>query len=111
MESQSERRALITGGASGIGYAVAEALLSSGARVAIADVDSSLLAHATKSLASQHVLPLNMDVTSRASVQASVASAAKQFGGLNTLVNCAGVIDFNPLNEITEAAWDRVVDI
>lgn len=102
---------MITGGASGIGYAIAEALLNSGARVAIADVEASLLAQAAKSLASQHVLPINMDVTSRTSVQAGVESAAKQFGGLDTLVNCAGVIDFNPLNEITEAAWDRVVDI
>jgi NAD(P)-dependent dehydrogenase (short-subunit alcohol dehydrogenase family) len=111
-ESQhTQRRALVTGGASGIGYAVANALLTSGAWVAIADIETSLLVQATNSLASKRLLPINIDVTSQTSVRAGVEVAAGEFGGLDTLVNCAGVIDFSPLSEITESTWDRVVDI
>lgn len=111
-ESQhTERRALVTGGASGIGYAVANALLNSGAWVAIADIEASLLVQATNSLANKRLLPINMDVTSQASVRAGVEAASGEFRGLDTLVNCAGVIDFSPLSEITESAWDRVLDI
>ena len=107
----SKRRALVTGGASGIGYAVAKALLDSGAWVAIADIETSSLARAAKSLASKRLLPIRMDVTSQSSVQAGANLAAAEFGGLNTLVNCAGVIDLKPLSEITESLWDHVVDI
>jgi NAD(P)-dependent dehydrogenase (short-subunit alcohol dehydrogenase family) len=107
----AKRRALVTGGASGIGYAVAKALLNSGAWVAIADIEKSSLARATKSLASKRLLPINLDVTSQSSVRAGVELAAAEFGGLNTLVNCAGVIDLKPLSEITESQWDHVVDI
>lgn len=107
----TKRRALITGGASGIGYAVADALLESGAWVAIADIETSSLAHATKSLASKRLLPIKMDVTSQSSVRTGTELAAAEFGGLDVLVNCAGVIDLRPLSEMTELQWDHVVDI
>jgi len=112
MESQHTlRRALVTGGAAGIGYAVAKALLDSGAWVAIADVEKASLLQATTSLASEHLLPIEMDVTSQTSVRAGVGETAQKFGGLDTLINCAGVIDFSPLEQITESTWDRVIDI
>src|SRR6266581_8517573 len=104
-----QRRVLVTGGASGIGYAVAKALLDAGAWVALADVNQDMLTRAARSLGKKRLLPINMDVTSASSVSAGVQAAAAKFKGLDTLVNCAGVIDFGTLDTITEARWDRVL--
>ena len=106
------RRVLITGGASGFGLAIAEALLTQRARVAIGDVDSEQLQEAVRSLdKSNDVLPLELDVTSSVSVKAAVAACQETFGGLDTLINSAGIIHFSPLTEISEADWDRVLDV
>ena len=108
----SQRRALITGGASGFGLAIAETLLTQGARVAIGDIDSERLQEAVRNLdKGDDVLPLELDVTSPASAKAAVAACQEAFGGLDTLINSAGVIHFAPLAEIREADWDRVVDV
>ena len=105
------RRALITGGASGFGLGTAKALLAEGAQVAIADIDGEKLRTVADELHSDRVLPLVLDVTSPTSVQQTVAACQTHFGGLDTLVNSAGVIHFGSLAETTEADWDRVIDI
>ena len=101
------RRALVTGGASGFGLETARALLARGARVAIADIDADTL-HAA---ALDGALPLEIDVTSSASVDRGVTAAVDAFGGLDTLVNSAGVIHLGPIEETSDADWDRVIDI
>lgn len=105
------RRALVTGGASGLGYAVAKALLTKGASVTIGDVDETALAAAVKTLESKRLTALKLDVTSRDSVRSVVSRTVEKFGGLDTLVNSAGVIDFTPLEEISEEEWCRVVNV
>ena len=105
------RRALITGGASGFGLGTAKALLAQGAQVAIADIDGEKLRAAADELYSDRVLLLVLDVASPTSVQQTVATCQTHFGGLDTLVNSAGVIHFGSLAETTEADWDRVIDI
>ncbi len=105
------RRALITGGASGFGLGIAEALLADGAQVAIGDIDRDRLQDAERSLDSDNLLAVELDVTSPASAAAAVAACETRFGGLDTLVNSAGVIAFNPLTEISEAEWDWVLDV
>jgi NAD(P)-dependent dehydrogenase (short-subunit alcohol dehydrogenase family) len=106
------RRALITGGASGFGLAIAEALLAQGASVALGDVDEQRLAAAAQSsLGSERLLPLALDVTSAASVCGAIETCRQHFGGLDTLVNSAGVIRLAPLAEITERDWDWVLDV
>ena len=107
----ASRRALITGGASGFGLSSAKALLARGAQVAIADIDSDALKSASDELASDRVLPLELDVRSPDSVRQTVAACENHFGGLDTLINSAGVIHFGPLEETSEADWDRVIDI
>lgn len=109
---RSRRRVLITGGASGFGLAIAQTLLAQRARVAIGDINADRLQEATRSLdKSDDVLPLELDVTSPVSVKAAVAACQETFGGLDTLINSAGVIHFAPLAEIREEDWDRVVDV
>ena len=105
------RRALITGGANGFGLAVARALLAQGAQVAIGDINSEQLKAAGQSLNSKRVLPLELDVTSPASVRLVVEACGATFGGLDTLINSAGVIHFAPIDEVSEQDWDRVIDI
>ena len=106
------RRALITGGASGFGLAIAGTLLTQGARVAVGDIDPERLQEAVRNLdKGDDVLPLELDVTSPASAKAAVAACQETFGGLDTLINSAGVIHFAPLAEILESDWDRVVDV
>ena len=68
------RCALVTGGASGFGLAIARALLDQGARVAIGDIHAGRLQEAVKTLDSDRVLPLKLDVTSLDSVRAAVAA-------------------------------------
>ena len=104
-------RALITGGASGFGLGIAEALLARGTQVAIGDIDRDRLQAAERSLDSDNLLTVELDVTSPASAAAAVAACEARFGGLDTLVNSAGVIAFNPLTEISESEWDWVLDV
>lgn len=109
--SASARRALVTGGASGFGLSIAQALIAQGAQVAIGDVQTGRLADAERELASPNALALELDVTSPASVRAAVSACEKHFGGLDTLINSAGVIQFAALAEVSEQDWDRVIDV
>jgi NAD(P)-dependent dehydrogenase (short-subunit alcohol dehydrogenase family) len=105
------RRALITGGASGFGLAIAQALLTQGAQVAIGDSHPGRLRAASDSLPQANLLALELDVTSPASVRSAVEACQARFGGLDTLINSAGIIYFTPLAKISEAEWDRVIDV
>ncbi len=113
MAGQGEpRRTLITGGASGFGLGVARALLKQGASVAIGDNHAGRLADAAEELdGGDRLLPIELDVTSRDSARAAVAACEEAFGGLDALVNSAGVIRFTPLDDITEEEWDLVVGV
>ena len=110
-DNDDPRRALITGGANGFGLAAARILISQGSQVAIGDVDEKQLAKAAEEIDSANLLPLSLDVTSRASIQSAVDSCNEKFGGLDTLINSAGVIDISPLSEVTEERWDFVLDV
>lgn len=105
------RRALVTGGASGLGYGIAAALLDAGAFVAVADLDQASLEKAETSLKNPRMLPVHLDVTSRASVHAAVERCRTEFGGLDTLVNCAGIFSLGKFDEIAEEEWDRVISV
>ncbi len=86
----TNRVALITGGASGLGGACAERFVQAGAKVLIADRDAERgAAHAAHLGANARFL--KTDVTSEAEVQAAVSAAVSDFGGLHILINCAGI--------------------
>ena len=85
-------RAVITGGVSGLGYAVAEFLVSNGAKVALFDINDDKARAAVDALGADNACYLRTDVTDEASVQANLAAAKEFLGGLNVAVNCAGIL-------------------
>lgn len=107
------QRAVVTGGAQGIGYAIAERLLRSGASVALWDRDEAELASAVPALSSVgRVATVAMDVTDLGSVEAAVRRTAGELGGIDILVCNAGIAGANAkLWEYPVAEWQRVMDI
>jgi NAD(P)-dependent dehydrogenase (short-subunit alcohol dehydrogenase family) len=87
----AEALAVVTGGASGLGNAVARRIAASGAAVAILDVQEGPGQRAAAELGPRGVF-VKCDVTSEPEVEASIGAAAAAMGGLNLLVNCAGVV-------------------
>jgi NAD(P)-dependent dehydrogenase (short-subunit alcohol dehydrogenase family) len=84
-------RAIVTGGASGLGQAVAQRIIAGGGKVTMLDVQETVGQAAAKALgANAHFV--RCDVTLEADVNAAVASARERMGGLNVAVNCAGVV-------------------
>ncbi len=110
MNIAPDRKALVTGGAAGFGLEVARDLQAAGARVAILDVNEERLDEAVAEL-EDGTLALRVDVRKPAEVQAAVARAAEELGGLDTVVNSAGVIHLKPLAEVTEDDWDLTLDV
>jgi meso-butanediol dehydrogenase/(S,S)-butanediol dehydrogenase/diacetyl reductase len=103
------RRALVTGGASGIGLGVAQRLQSIGAQVAIADLGPALDRLNANALAAP--VTIQMDVRDDGSVRRGVGDAAEKLGGLDTVVNSAGVFQFRGISEISTDEWDRILDV
>jgi NAD(P)-dependent dehydrogenase (short-subunit alcohol dehydrogenase family) len=90
MTDLSGRRALVTGGAQGLGEGMAAALSAAGAHVVVADIQDELAAKVAESLGEGHG-SVHLDVTDEASWEAAVAGTIEQVGGLDILVNNAGV--------------------
>src|ERR1700759_2437774 len=102
-----DKIALVTGGARGIGAAIADRYVAEGARVAIADIS---LAHAEET-AKRHgdkAFAIALDVTKTASIEAAVESVVQRWGGVDILVNNAGIFDMAPIVEVTEASYDKI---
>jgi NAD(P)-dependent dehydrogenase (short-subunit alcohol dehydrogenase family) len=110
-KAAAERVALVTGGASGIGLATARRLADDGYWLALADIDDEGLERAVAALGSDVALAVPTDVRSFESCAAAVSAAVERFGRLDALVNCAGVWVEGPTDTMTEADWDRVVDV
>jgi NAD(P)-dependent dehydrogenase (short-subunit alcohol dehydrogenase family) len=85
-----DTRAIVTGGASGLGEAVAECIVAAGGRVAALDVNAAA-GNALAARLGDRAAFIEADVTSEAGVNAAVAGAVQAMGGLNLAVNCAGV--------------------
>jgi len=96
-------RALVTGGASGIGRATADLLADRGAQVAVLDLDPSGV--------DKPLLAFRADVTDDASVRAAVTDAADALGGLDVLVNNAGIGAQGTVEDNDDEEWRRVFDV
>jgi len=107
------RNAWVSGAASGIGEGVARLFADEGANVAIVDVDRDRAEAVRSSIAEAggRAIAIAADVSSESDVRASIDQAARTFGGLDVLVNCAGVVHVAPLHEYDEADWDRLMGV
>jgi len=109
----SNRSAIVTGSARGIGYAIAERLLRSGAAVCLWDVDAGALAGAQQSLASLgQVVTAQVDVTDSASCQSAAQETVSALGKVDILVNNAGIAGNNAKTwELKPEEWAKVVGV
>jgi NAD(P)-dependent dehydrogenase (short-subunit alcohol dehydrogenase family) len=107
------KTAYVPGGYGGIGEAIAWGLAMAGARVAVSGRDGQKAAEVAKALkaAGHESMGLAMDAHSVASIQDSVDSVAQYFGGLDILVNCVGMQREQTLLDVTEEAFDEVLQV
>jgi NAD(P)-dependent dehydrogenase (short-subunit alcohol dehydrogenase family) len=110
--SSSQKVALVTGAARGIGLATAKRFLSDGWRVALLDIDAQLLRTSVTALGREKdTLALHCDVSDADAVTAAIDSLARGFGRLDALVNNAGIAAFAPLLETSDEDWNRILAV
>ena len=106
-----DKVALITGAASGIGWATAERMAAEGAKIVLSDVDAEGLSNGVQRLGEARALAVLADVSDPSACQAMVASAVARFGRIDILVNNAGIGVFGRVGKLDPADWRRVMAI
>lgn len=109
--SLNGRRAVVTGGAQGLGKAIAVRLAEAGADVLIGDVNEDRARTAAAEIAERfpvRAAGVVMDVTDSESVRAAASAAAEEFGGIDIWVNNAGIFPSVPVLETPDSTWDQV---
>ncbi len=110
--SLSGKVALVTGGARGIGFATARALVARGASVAIADLDLDATTRAASQLHDSRAIGVAADVTDRGAVQRAVAETVERFGGLDVVVANAGIASrVATFRAMPTETFQRVIDV
>ena len=103
------RRAIVTGGAQGIGFAIAKRLNDEGCRVAILDIQEALAKESAAKL--KDCIGVACDVSSPEAIEKAVGTVAEAFGGIDILVNNAGILPSQGIEEVTERTWDMTMAI
>ena len=113
MEDLSGKTAFVTGGASGIGFAMAQAFLNEGMNVVIADVDADALASAEAALVGSNaeVMAVQLDVTDRAQYAAVADAVEAKLGAVHVVCNNAGVYRGGSMDQVTYEDWDWVMGV
>ncbi len=109
----SGRTAVVTGGARGIGLALSEGLAAAGATVVIADIlaDQADQAAGRLQAKGRTAKGVFVDVTKRETVQQMTAAVLADFGKVDVLVNCAGILYRRPIEEVPDEEWDAMVSV
>jgi 3-oxoacyl-[acyl-carrier protein] reductase len=107
------RVAIVTGGARGIGKAIALTFLREGAKVAIIDSDKERLEALKKEIKKENkeAMVIPCDITKSSEVNGMVDEVRKKFGRIDILVNNAGIIRRGTIETVTEEDWDRVIEV
>ncbi|WP_298106270.1 SDR family oxidoreductase [Bradyrhizobium sp.] len=105
--------ALILGGAGGIGSAAAQDLAAKGAKVAVADINAAKAEIVAKTIESKGGIAraYPVDITKKDQVQTLVEHIVRDFGSLDALINCAGIMFVRPLKEINTTEWETTIDL
>lgn len=103
--------AMITGGAAGIGYAIASRFISQGCRVVLLDRSESVRDVARQLGPVSQVLGVRADVTSSPEVEQSIGETLRHFGALDILVNSAGIVMLDPAEALSEVAWNSTLAV
>lgn len=107
----SRKIALITGGGGGIGRAIANRLAYEGACVFLTDINPALLEEAAAPFDKDTASSTIMDVTDRKSIENAFKKIALEFGGVDIIVNCAGLAISKPLEQTSAKDWDLLQDV
>lgn len=107
----SRKVALITGSAGGIGKAIAEKFAAEGACVVLSDIDEDRLANARKDFGKDAAIAVRLDVLDNETIAQAYKQTCLAFGGVDIIVNCAGLAISKPLADTTEADWDLLNDV
>ncbi len=110
MRRLAGRRCLVTGAARGIGRAVAEKLVEHGARVAVTDIDVEAASEVAVAIG-EAALAIELDVTDAAAWGRAVETAEQAMGGLDVLVNNAGICIPGSVESLEEADWDLTMEV
>ena len=105
-----DKVAIVTGSASGIGKAIAEAFAAEGAKVAIADINLEA-AQKTVEQIDKSAIAVKVDVSNKVSTERMVEEVESKLGTLDIIVNNAGVSYITPFLECSEEIWDKTIDI
>ncbi len=106
------RTAVVTGGAQGLGLAIAQRFVAEGARVVLGDLNGDATRAAAESLGGSGVArAVRCDVTSATDVDALIAAAVEAFGGLDIMVNNAGITRDATIRKMTEEQFDEVISV
>lgn len=107
------RRAVVTGGSSGLGRATALALAAAGADVAVLARDAHGLEQTCAAVVAtgRRAVPVPVDLADADAASAAAASAAQELGGVDIVVNAAGTDVPGPVSALATADWDRVIDV
>ena len=110
--SEFQRTAIVTGGARGIGRAISEKLAMDGLCVCVADKDKEAADLAAARIkATGMVYSLQVDVSSRSSIERMFAEASSQMGNIDVLICNAGIMDRAPFLDMHDDFWDRVLEV
>jgi NAD(P)-dependent dehydrogenase (short-subunit alcohol dehydrogenase family) len=109
--SAERKRVVITGGAKGLGLAIATRFQESGSELALIDLDAEALAAVPRHLPGAQVHLIEADIRRRASAHRAFGEAAERLGHVDVLVNNAGVYPRKPILEIDDEDWDFVFDV
>lgn len=106
----TDKVAIVTGGASGIGKAISELYLEKGAKVAIFDLNEDVK-NVAKQINEENAIGVQCDVTNNESMEHAIQTVSEHFGKIDILVNCAGIALLDDAENLSDAFWQKTIDI